>query len=65
MTTEEAMDHLSQAMKDDPSYAWSWHCIVACLLLDEGVPHDRANDRASSFMKLAFGVKTKAPERDR
>ena len=60
--TEEAMTHLSQAMKDDPSYAWSWHCNIACLLLDEGIAHNRANDRASGFMKLAFGVETKAPE---
>ena len=62
MTTQEAMDHLRQAMKDDPSYAWTWHCNIACLLLDEDVPHDRANDRASDFMKRAFDVETKAPE---
>jgi len=58
-TTEEAMNVIRQAMQDDPGYAWAWHCNIACLLLDEGVSHDRANNRASSFMNLAFGVDTK------
>ncbi len=61
-TTTKAMDVIRQAMQDDPSYAWTWHCNIACLLLDEGVPSDRADARASSFMKLAFDIKTKAPE---
>jgi hypothetical protein len=65
LTTAEAMNVIRQAMREDPGYAWTWHCNIACLLLDEGVAHDRANDRASGFMKLAFDVETKAPERDR
>ncbi len=60
--TAEAMNVIRRAMRDDPGYAWTWHCNIAILLLDEGVAHDRANSRASGFMRLAFDVETKAPE---
>lgn len=49
---------LKKAMKDDPKYAWGWHCIIACLLMDEGIEQIAANKRAASFMKLAFNVDT-------
>lgn len=58
-TVLKIMNDLKQEMKNDPDYAWGWHCNIACLLLDEGVDHSKANNRAASFMKLAFDVDTK------
>jgi hypothetical protein len=53
-----AYDRLSQAMKDDPEYAWAWHCNVAMASVDEGLNHLAANRAAARFMHLAFGVDT-------
>ena len=61
---------------DDPSepgsYAHSWHCNIACMCHDAiykvGIKkqlnhtdvYKIGNDAASRFMKLCFGVETKA-----
>jgi hypothetical protein len=59
----EALNIIKSAMRDDPHYAWTWHCNVAVSMMDEGAPHDAANAAAARFMKLAFDVDTsKAPE---
>jgi hypothetical protein len=42
------------AFKNDPNYAWSWHCNLAMMMVDEGVSHRAANYRAATFMKDAF-----------
>ena len=55
----EALNILKSAMRDDPGYAWSWHCNVACAMMDEGAPHDSANAAAARFMRLAFDVDTR------
>ena len=55
---EEAMDVLKQAMKDDPDYAWSWHCNIAVMMQDVGVSHTVSNKGAANFMRLAFDVDT-------
>ena len=52
--TTEAMNALRRAMQADPGYAWTFRCNIAFLLIDEGVSHERAHSRASSFMKIAF-----------
>jgi hypothetical protein len=54
----EAVKILSSAFRDDPHFAWTWHCAVACAAMDEGAPHDAANAAAARFMKQAFGVET-------
>ena len=60
--TGQAMAHLSAAMNDDPAYAWSWHCTIACCAMDEGLAHEAADKAAARFMRLAFDVNTdKAP----
>lgn len=53
-----ALSVLSDSMKSDPDYAWSWHCNVAMTAKDAGAPHDRANVWAANFMSRAFGVDT-------
>jgi hypothetical protein len=59
----EALNIIKSAMRDDPGYAWSWHCNVAVSMMDEGAPHDAANAAAARFMRLAFDVDTtKAPQ---
>lgn len=63
---ENAMTVLKKAFKDDPSYAHTWHCNLACTSMDaaisEGfyqkVAHRIGNDAASRFMKLCFDVET-------
>ena len=70
---KEAFETIRQAMVDDEpekpgSYAHSWHCNVAMMCYDAirgfGIDADHAhrigNDAASRFMKLCFGVNTKA-----
>ncbi len=66
--SSEAMDVLKKAFKEDPSYAWSWHCNIAMAMYDEfpdsfWVPdrseqHKICNKAASRFMKNAFGIET-------
>jgi hypothetical protein len=55
---ERAMNTLSEAFKNDPDYAHSWHCNIACMAMDAGASHEVANEGASRFMKLAFDVVT-------
>jgi hypothetical protein len=54
----EALNIIKSAMRDDPHYAWTWHCNVAVSMMDEGAPHDAANAAAARFMRLAFDVDT-------
>ena len=72
ITIEQAMNAITKAMIDDNpsdkgSYAHSWHCNIAMACYDSiakkdgsnhAWAHDRANDAASRFMKLCFGVET-------
>ena len=53
-----AFGALKKAMKKDPDYAWSWHCNIACSVMDAGATHKVANDGAGRFMKLCFDVDT-------
>tara|TARA_R110002012_G_scaffold318308_1_gene536362 strand:+ start:15888 stop:16133 length:246 start_codon:yes stop_codon:yes gene_type:complete len=71
---KKAMKVLTDAMQDTSlgSYAHSWHCNIAMSVHDElnSKPwvslsdeeikerHKIANDAASRFMKLCFGVNT-------
>ncbi len=53
-----AMQTLRYEMDIAEDYAWSWHCNIAMLLIDEGVGWLQANERAASFMQTAFDVDT-------
>jgi hypothetical protein len=73
---KEAFDTIKAAMvADEPkmpgSYAHSWHCNIAMAVYDAWGPVESdsveqaqrikvANDAASRFMKMCFGVDTKA-----
>jgi len=75
-TIEESFNTIKQAMIDDDpgkpgSYAHSWHCNISMMCFDailnepmvhisRDVAHKIGNDAASRFMKLCFGVETKA-----
>lgn len=52
----EAFEVLQKAIQDDRSYAWSWHCNVAVVFIDEGGTHEQSNRAAARFMRTAFGV---------
>lgn len=59
-----AFEVLKDAMRDDPGYAWSWHCNIAMAAIDEGAPHDSGNAAAARFMQMCFGVDTSKPPTD-
>lgn len=52
---EKAIQHLSRQFAADGHYGWTWHSNIAACIMDEGVPHKKANHAAARFMKLAFG----------
>ena len=65
ITIEQAMVRLSKAMKEDPSYAYSWHANIAMAVYDEctdDISHEDShrigNDAASRFMALCFDAET-------
>lgn len=54
-----ALDVLRDRLKNDPDYAWSWHCKIAMATVDEGGDHAAANRGAARFLGLLFpGVDT-------
>lgn len=50
------MKIISQAVRTDQDYAWSWQSNLACCAMDEGVEHAKANRIAAKFMRLLFNV---------
>ena len=53
---KQAWDTLSKAMRDDPEYAWAWHCNLAMPILDAtGVPHELANQAGAHLMQHLWG----------
>ena len=66
ITIEQAMNRLEKAMKDEPDYAYVWHCNIAIACYDEctsDISHEDAhrigNSVATRFMKLCFDADTK------
>lgn len=49
---------LKGVMKFHPDFAWTWHCNIACVAMDEGVNASTANLLAARFMMSAFEVDT-------
>lgn len=66
ITTEQAMNHLSKALKEDQEYAYGWHANIAMMCNDAILSHDDqvdfahkvGNDAASRFMGMCFDVET-------
>ena len=64
MEVSKALEVLTEAMKEDPDYAHTWHCNVAMSMYDAFPDHDHdknhaiANEGASRFMQLCFGIQT-------
>ena len=54
--TTMAINVLSWALKRDPTYASSWHAVVAVTAQDEGVSHETSQLIATRFMSIAFDV---------
>ena len=54
----ESMATVSNAIRNDPDYAWSWHCNIAMAAMDEGVNHVAANKLAARFLMILTGVDT-------
>jgi hypothetical protein len=55
---EAALEILKSEMRDDPKYAWGWHCEIAMNMLYEGILPDEANAATTRFMQSCFGVDT-------
>ncbi len=42
-------------MRDDPEYAWAWHCNIAVPIMDSiAVSHEQANVAAAHLMSFLF-----------
>ena len=54
----ESMATVSKAIRNDPDYAWSWHCNIAVAAMDEGVDRLTANKLAARFLMILTGVDT-------
>lgn len=54
----ESMATVTNAIRNDPGYAWSWHCNIAMAAMDEGVDHMAANKLAARFLMILTGVDT-------
>ena len=54
----ESMATVSKAIRNDPDYAWSWHCNIAVAAMDEGVDCMTANKLAARFLMVLTGVDT-------
>lgn len=53
-----AMKQVTDAMRNDLDYAWSWHCNIAMASVDEGMDHYAANKAAARFLMILAGVDT-------
>lgn len=54
----DALDVLKNAFKNDPYFAWTWHCAIWSGAHDEGLADDAANRAAARVMKMAFDIDT-------
>jgi hypothetical protein len=61
----KAMDRLRKELKNDDSYAHTWHCNLAMATydsmsddMDHNEKHACGNEAATRFMYNAFGVET-------
>lgn len=60
MQMTEAFDTFRTKMRDDPEYAWSWHCNLAMPIMDTiHCTHQQANDAAASLMQHLFAIDIK------
>jgi len=59
---ENPFEQLRNQLRDDPDYAWGWHCNIAVASMDEGMDHAAANRAAARVMYSAFGVDTSSRE---
>lgn len=70
MTTQEAVEHLSNALREDQQYYYTWQSNIAMQFkdhfhrdyLDKGV-HDIANDAAKAFLDLLISIPRSSEER--
>lgn len=54
----DALDVLKNAFKNNPDFAWTWHCAIWSGAHDEGLSSDAANRAAARVMKMAFDIDT-------
>ena len=52
----EVLNRLTEAMKDNPEYAWSWHCNMATAAHNEGLNISSSHKSAARFMWNTFGI---------
>jgi hypothetical protein len=59
--TPRIMRELTEVIRTDPEYAWSWHCNIAIAFQDEGGEWEASNRAAARFMRSLFGVEPAHP----
>jgi hypothetical protein len=56
ITISETIENLSNLMKNDPDYAWTWLCNIAVCAQDEGLEYSASNRCAANFIKALCGL---------
>ena len=56
LSVADAMKIVTDAMRADPDYAWTWHCNIAMAFVDEGGDHGLANHAAARFLRTLADI---------
>ena len=55
ITVEQAISRLSDEVRSDDAYAWTWHCNLAVSAYDAGLEGNACDEAARRFMHALFG----------
>lgn len=56
------MSDLTDVLRNDPEYAWSWHCNLWAAAYDSGANSEQATRTAERFMDNWFGFHAHSPK---
>lgn len=50
-TVPAAISTVCAALRDDPEYAWAWHCNITMSAVDAGAAHSAASEGSARFLQ--------------
>lgn len=62
MKVKDAIEYLTQTMREDVEYAQAWHMGISSAIRETGIDRERADLAADYFMQTTFGVRTTGHE---
>lgn len=51
-----AMAVVCAALRNDPEYAWGWHCNLTMMAYDAGAPHPVASEGSARFLQILADI---------